>query len=220
VPGAGAAYRTRMLIAEELLLIGLDPVRGSLPMGTSGYVEVGLSGALLAELVLLGAVTLRDGDVVAVDGPAPADPMLAEAQALVAGAPEPVTAADAVQRLGEALQGGVRERLSMRLVEAGALAVDEGGLLSSTRFPVADSAVHEEIISSARAAARGEGPLTGRQAILLSLAGPCRLLERVAPERSDHPRAKARIAEASAAAPFAPEVEKIIDRLITAAYGC
>ena len=49
-----------------------------------------------------------------------------------------------------------------------------------------------------------------------ALIGPCRLLERVAPERSAHKRAKARIAAASEQAPFAAEVKKVIDDLIAA----
>lgn len=205
-----------MLIAEALLLIGLDPVKGSLPMGTSGYVTIGLSGALLAELALLGGIRLREGNVVAA-GEAPADPTLAEVRRALA---EPVTAEDAVWRLDKTLDGGVLKRLSMRLVEAGTLSVAEGGLLSSTKYPVADVAVHDDVLGSAQAAARGDAPLTDRQAILLAMAGPCRLLERVAPEHSDHKQAKARIAEASATAPFAAQVEKIIDGLIAAAYGC
>lgn len=204
-----------MLIAEELLLVGLDPAKGSLPMGTSDYVKIGLSGALLAELALMGAIDVRDGKVVAVPGEPPSDPLLAELQTAIAAEPRGIAPKSALKRLDRSL-GGVRQRLSDRLVEAGVLAKDEGGLLSSTKYPVADRAAHSAVLRAAQAAATGAEPLTDRQAILLALAGPCRLLERIAPERSDHKQAKARIAAASEQAPFAPEVKKVIDELIAA----
>lgn len=51
----------------------------------------------------------------------------------------------------------------------------------------------------------------------LALAGPCRLLEKVAPERDQHRHAKARIEHATERAPFGPEVKKIIDELVASA---
>ncbi len=207
-----------MLIAEELLLIGLDPTKGSLPIRTSEYLEIGLSGALFAELVLLVAAEIRDGTVVAVPGEAPADPVLAAAQAFLADEAEGFVSEDALRRLDKALDG-VRKQLSTRLVEAGVLRVVEGGRLSSTKYPAVDVALHADVLGSAQAAARGDEPLTDREAILLAMAGPSRLLERVAPAPSDHKHAKARIAEASGQAPFAREVEKIIDKLVAAESG-
>ena len=52
--------------------------------------------------------------------------------------------------------------------------------------------------------------------VVLALAGPCRLLERVAPDRGTRGAAKKQIARAAAATPFAPGVATIIDELITA----
>ena len=45
---------------------------------------------------------------------------------------------------------------------------------------------------------------------------PCRLLERVAPERSSGGEAKRRIARATAETPFAPSVARVVDELIAA----
>lgn len=68
------------------------------------------------------------------------------------------------------------------------------------------------------AAAAEDGPLDPRQAILLALAGPCRLLEKVATERDQHRHAKARIDQATEHAPFrSREVMKIIDELVASA---
>ena len=53
-------------------------------------------------------------------------------------------------------------------------------------------------------------------AVVLALAGPCRLLERVAPDRSTRDRAKKRIARATAETPVAPGVAQIVNELIAA----
>ena len=65
-----------------------------------------------------------------------------------------------------------------------------------------------------RAAAAGDGPRVRRSAVLLALAGPCRLLERVAPDRSDRRHAKTRINDATDRAPFGSEVMQVIDEFL------
>lgn len=137
-----------MLLAEELVLIALDPQTGRVPISSQEYLRLGVSAALLAELALDGRVQIQGDRVVVVAGEAPADPLLA---------------------------------------------------------------------ADVRLAATGQGPLGARQAVLLALAGPCRLLERVAPDRSQHRKAKARVKEATRSAPFAPEVKRIIDDMVAAA---
>jgi Golgi phosphoprotein 3 (GPP34) len=81
---------------------------------------------------------------------------------------------------------------------------------------VLDTAAHQAVLGQVRAAARGLGPVRPDVAVVLALTGPCRLLERVAPDRSTRGEAKKRIARAAADTPFAPGVAKIIDELIAA----
>jgi hypothetical protein len=204
-----------MLLAEELLLLALDPDKGTVPLGCQDYVKVGLSGALLAELALRGSIVVDDGRVV-VSGDLPAEPVLAAAAAFLGGDAKGWPAKKAVQKLDKAL-GGVWARLVDPLIEAGVLDRDKAGPLSVTRHPVLDTAAHAALLDGIRAAAAGTGPLDPRHAVLLALAGPCRLLERVAPERSQRRAAKARIKDATEQAPFGPEVKKVIDDLIAAA---
>jgi hypothetical protein len=71
-------------------------------------------------------------------------------------------------------------------------------------------------VDQVRAAATGVGPVRPDVAVVLALAGPCRLLERVAPDRSTRRGAKRRIAAATAETPFAPDVATIVDELIAA----
>ncbi len=106
-----------MLIAEQLLLIALDPQTGRIPLGTKDYLKVGLSGALLAELGIDEHLELTAGRVrvttASVDPPA--DALLAE---ILAGlrTDEPMKPKAAVKRV-DRLVGGSWNRLIDRLVE-------------------------------------------------------------------------------------------------------
>ena len=66
-----------MLIAEELILVALDPVKGTVPLGARTYLNAGLAGALLAELAIAGNLGINDGRIVPAGDPPP-DPVLAE----------------------------------------------------------------------------------------------------------------------------------------------
>ena len=72
------------------------------------------------------------------------------------------------------------------------------------------------MLDQVRAAATGQGPVPPDVAVVLALAGSCRLLERVAPDRGTRRNAKKRMAHAIAETPFAPGVSQIIDELIAA----
>jgi len=96
---------------------------------------------------------------------------------------------------------GRREKLKSRLgsvKHAGSSEVVDGmartGMLGRekqplrpTRHPIIDTAAHALLLDRIRAAATGEGPLDGRTAALLALAGPRQMLEVVAPARADRP---------------------------------
>jgi hypothetical protein len=89
-------------------------------------------------------------------------------------------------------------------------------MLRPTRHPVTDTATHQAVLAQVRAAAAGLGPVSPDVAVVLALAGPCRLLERVAPDRGTRRQAQKRIVRATADTPFAPGVAQIVDELIAA----
>ena len=192
----------------------MDADSGNAPVGAGSYLSIGLSGALLAELMLAGSLTVTHGRVVPV-GMRPADPLLGEVWEVFSSASPGAKTKSAVRRLDKQL-GGVRRRLTSRLVAAGALAEATHRRSRRTRHRVIDGTTHERVLKDVRAAAAADDPLEPRLAVLLALAGPCRLLERVAPDRSGRRHAKSRIKDATAQAPIAPEVKKLIDELITA----
>ena len=68
-----------------------------------------------------------------------------------------------------------------------------------------------------RTAAAGVGPPRADAAVVLALAGPCRLLEEVAPDRGATRRqAFRRMSNAIAEASLAPDVAKTVGELVDA----
>ena len=203
-----------MLIAEELLLVALDPVKGTVSLGARTYLNVGLAGAVLAELAIAGNLGIRDGRIVPAGDP-PTDPFLAEVLAAIRSETKAAKAKSAVKMLDKQV-GGVWRGLVERMVAAGTLGEAKHGRLRPTRHPVLDRPRQDSVLGGVRASAAGDGPLVPRSAVLLALTGPCRLLERVAPDRSGRRHAKTRIKEATDQAPFGPEAKQVIDELIAA----
>lgn len=111
-------------LPEELLLLALDPVRGT-PYCRNRILEYALAGAALAELELQGRVTGQRGEIQVVDPLEPPDPILA---ALMRSLPAPGKG-----RSGVPAQGWVRragQPAGGMYLEA---AVRRGVLLRETR---------------------------------------------------------------------------------------
>jgi hypothetical protein len=134
------------LIAEDLLLLLLDDESGK--VRGPDTVQTALGGAVLAELAILGAVTLGErasrwrAPTVTVTGTPPEDRVLADAVDVVAEkarAPQ-----DLVDRLGK----GLVTTLGERMADRGILERRESrlfGVLPRTRWPAADSSHEEEV---------------------------------------------------------------------------
>jgi hypothetical protein len=134
------------LIAEDLLLLLLDEESGKVAASDSAAVALG--GAVLAELALLGAVTVDEqtsrwkAPKVRVTGPAPDDRVLADALEVVAEKER--SAQDLVQRFGK----GLVQTLGDRMADRGILERRQSrllGMLPRTRWPIADS-THEAAV--------------------------------------------------------------------------
>jgi hypothetical protein len=198
-----------MLIAEELLLLSLSPEKGTVVNGAREQLKVGLAGALVAELALAGLVEVRDRTFVVV-GDAPAAPLLRDVhRELATGRGR--RSKGQLRRLDRAL-GRVWPRIVDGLVASGALDRRQDRVLGFpvTRHPVLDERAYGEVLDRVRRAATSPGEIDPRTAVLLALAGPCRLLEVVAPEHADRRYAKLRIAAATSSTPVAPVVKAVI----------
>lgn len=193
-----------MLIAEELVLLALRPDGRLARPGTQSSVAVGVTGALVAELAIDGHLDLTDGRI-RPTGTRPEHPMLA--QALDSTARH--SGKKLKSRLGSITRAGWSEVLD-GMIAAGIVGRDPGPL-RPTRHPIADPGTHELLLAEMRAAATGSGPLSPRTATLLALAGPCQLLEVVAPERGDRKAARRRIETAAEHVPAAAAVKATIE---------
>jgi hypothetical protein len=203
-----------VLIAEMLLLVAVND-KGHVPVESNAFVDVGLTGALLAELAMGGQLTIAPDGTVHAGQTSPGDQLLASVLDAVRQHLQGRKAKQVIRGLSRHI-GGSRDRVVDRLVGTGVLGREGSSFLRPSRHPVIDTATHQAVLERVRAAAAGQEPVPPDVAVVLALAGPCRLLERVAPERGTRREVKKRIARATADAPFAPGVAKIVDELTAA----
>ncbi len=194
-PGAYCGHAA----AEELLLLGLDPVAGTVVNSARRELLVGLAGALVGELALAGLVDLAGERFVAVGTP-PDDPLLAAAHQALAQS-KGRRAADQLRRRDK----GIAQCLvsaGRRACRPGSAGPSPGPRLTVHRHPASGSATGR----ARGAAGAGEGRAAGdgeleRTAVVLALTGPSQLLEVVAPDQASGPHAKRRIETATELTP-------------------
>lgn len=176
------------LIAEDLFLLLLDDVKGS--VSAWGSTDTVLGGAVLAELAVAGLVTLDERKTrwrtAKVHGsesaPADLDPVLADALALITEKDR--AASTLVDKIGKGLQ----KRLATRLADRGILERKDDkllGLFPRTRWPATDT-THEAEVRRAVTACLVDGaqpdPRTG--ALIALLAAIDQAHSAVTPETS------------------------------------
>ena len=204
-----------MLIPEMLLLVAVNGQGHVSPWSGASFLNVGLTGALLAELAIGGQLTIAGDGTVRAEATRPDDELLADVYDAIREHPDGRKPRQVIGGLSRRI-GGSRDRVVDRLVDTSVLGRDRPSILRPARHTVIDTATHQAVLEQVRAAATGQVPVPPDVAVVLALAGPCRLLERVAPDRSTRREAKKRIARATAETPFAPGVAKIVDELIAA----
>ena len=197
-----------------LLLTALND-KGNVPVGSGALIQVGLTGALLADLAIDGRLAVAEDGTVRAGDTRPGDELLADVYAAVREHLQGRNVRQVIGGLSHHI-GGSWNRVVDRLIDAGVLGRDRPSLLRPTRHPVLDTAARQAVLDQIRAAAAGEGPVSSQVAVVLALIGPCRLLERVAPDPGTRGEAKRRIDRVTAETPFAPGVAKIVDELIVA----
>jgi hypothetical protein len=194
-----------VLLAETFVLLALDPsgtpARG---YGNQAATAVGVTGALITELIEGGHLELNDGRI-HLTGTLPPHPLLRQVLDNVA----PHEGKQLKARLAQVKHSGWREVVDL-MIEEGALGREKHPL-QPTRHPVLWREVQDEILARVRSAATSDGPMDDETAALLALAGPSQLLEVVAPERGDRKIAKRRIKEAAETVPAAGAVKYVID---------
>jgi Golgi phosphoprotein 3 GPP34 len=194
-----------MLLAEEFVLLALTsagvPARGYINHADTA---VGVTGALLTELSQGGHLDLIGGRI-HLTGTRPSHPLLLQVLDNVS----PHEGRELKRRLSNIKHSGWSEVVDL-MIEQGKLGREQHPL-QPTRHPVLCFAKQTEILDRVRAAASSVGSMDDRTAALLALAGPCQLLEVVAPDRADRKLAKKRIKEAAERVPAADAVKYLID---------
>lgn len=187
--------RTKLTMYEEILLLALDDEKGT--TGMSGMHDLAMGGAILAELMLLGAMHIDDDKkklASAEPGAQVADPLLAECLALVQQAKRRKRGADWVQKF--AGLKNLKNRVARGLVTKGVLNESHDkvlGLFTRTIFPARDGGPEQDLIARLNEAVLTDTErLEPRTVIVTTLAQATSLLERAIPKKQLKPR-KARL---------------------------
>jgi hypothetical protein len=209
-----------VLIAEKLLLMAVND-DGRLPMGKTSLMEVGLTGALLAELAIDGqlrllehgrwrSATIQRGDF------RPADPLLADVYDALQGHLADRDARTLIQFLGGRI-GGSWDRVVDRLIEGGVLGRDRPSPLLPTQHPVINVAVYQAVLAEVRTAALGPGPVRPDVAVVLRLVKGDPYRRALPPRGPARVQAMRNTLRIMANTTLAPDVAKVVDQLVSAA---
>jgi hypothetical protein len=171
-------------LAELLLLIAYDDAGNRI--GRSQAVDLGLAGAVLADLAIAGRVDVADRKVRVVDPTPTGHPVLDDALAGLAAERRLRRPSDQVRVLSR----GLRDKVLERLVGDGVLRLEQDRVLwvfprrrypSTTGLePVAETDARGRL----RLAVDGAGPVDPRTAALCGLVKAVRLEKAVFPDRS------------------------------------
>lgn len=188
-----------MLMAEELALIAMNPRTRSPGLGTHQHLNACLAGLLLGDLVVRGAAELRPRDtIVLVPGASLGTGTLAGAAQVVA------EKGPKMKAILSGMDRGLHRHLGRGTWDAVLAGLSEG------------IAGRERSIDRLRAATANGKQLDQRTALVLSMTGPARLLELMAPHHgSDRRHARQRIDHATDGMPCEPisrAVRKIISQ--------
>jgi len=163
-----------LYLHEELLLLALRDRKGTVE-SRAGMYQYALGGAVLSELLLADCIRIDEGKkpmVELVERRGMDDPILAEAQKLVANARRRKRAADWVSRFAHIKK--LRERIAVRPCQRGILRDSEDKVLLIFKrriFPTVDPGPERHILDRLRRTILGAGTgVRPRTALLLALA--------------------------------------------------
>jgi hypothetical protein len=211
-----------VLLAEELALIALNPATGRFKLGMGSELNACLAGLLVAEALLDGSLELGDRQdrVVVAVGQAPTSPLTAAAVEVAAEKGPKLRAV--LSHMSRGLQRrfgrSTREAVLDGLRRQGIVTASSGG--ARPAWPVLDQGARDAVVARLQQAARGDGPIEPRTALVLSMTGPAKLLELVAPDRDTRRHARRRIDHALDGSTFAgvgKAVRKLIEEAAAAA---
>jgi hypothetical protein len=204
-----------LLLHEEVLLLALDDESGR--DSTWWGADHALAGAILLELARGEHVEAADGKLVAVAGPPPADPLLADALAELRASEKPRDARYWVEKLPGRLKP-FKERVAARLVDRGVLSLERRktlGVFARTRMPEAEGSLEDALRARLNAVLLDGRQPEPRTALLVGLLRPNDMVAKLVP-RDRRKEAKQR-AEAIADAGVVGDAVKDVQAAVLAA---
>jgi hypothetical protein len=184
-----------VLLAEELALVSLNPETGRHGAGLREVMNACLSGLLVTELMIDGVAACgeKQGTVVLTGRVTSSRTLAAAAEVVAERGPKLKTVLSSMNRgLNRRVGTGTWDTAMAGLIDAGVVGSKSGGVRGG-RFPVLDPDARGNVVARLRAAAASDAPLHLREAAVLSMIGPARLLEVVAPDRATRRQARRRI---------------------------
>jgi len=174
--------RPALTLYEEILLLALDDRKGT--TGIGGSQRTAMAGAILAELLLAGAVTVGEDKKKLVDPVAGAtldDPILADCLALVREAKRRRRARDWVMKFANL--GRLQDRAARGLVQKGVLREDKDkvlGIFPRVIFPEKDPGPEQDLRKRLHHAVFTSSPNVDERTVVVAvLAHATGLLNRV-----------------------------------------
>ena len=209
-----------MLLAEELALVTINPSSGRHGLGLRSEINACLAGLLVAELIIDDVIAPGDkADRVAVTGRAePKGVALAAATTVV------IDKGPKIKAILSGMDRGLSRKIGLGtwdttvagLAESGVVEAMRGGV--RPRNAVIQGFVRDSTVAALRHAAAGDGALDLRTSALLSMTGPAKLLEVVAPDRKARGHARNRIDHALDDTVLEP-IGRLVRRLISEAVA-
>ena len=173
--------RPPLPLYEELLLLALDDDKGTTDL--EGMYRTAMGGAILAELILLGALkagATKKDPVTSVKGTAADDGILAECLAMVAQEKKPKKAPHWVQKFAGVKD--LRNRVARQLVAKGVLSEGKDkvlGIFPRTIFPENDPGPEQELRARLKRAIFTATPdVDARTVVVIALADTTGLLKK------------------------------------------
>lgn len=174
--------KTKLTMYEEILLLALDDRKGTAAMDSAHANAMG--GAILAELVLLGALRIGADKKMFVDAEPGAqvdDPLLGESLELVRTAKRRKRAVDWVMKFASLKD--LKNRTARGLVVKGVLGEEHDrvlGIFPRTKFPERDPGPEQALIGRLRQAVLTDAEMVDERTLVVTIiANACSMLPRV-----------------------------------------
>lgn len=210
-----------LTLAEKLLLIGLNDETGKIYYNASTALPFALSGAVLAELMLLGKVEQQGKMIVIRNDEPTGHPIFDKALSIIKQTPRKRNAKYWVQRLKRDMKE-LRQELLLSLIGHGILKEEKRkilGLFESKRYPAVDGEMEENVKERLRLIVQQPtGTLQDleleqeRTLVLLSLVNVCNLLGQVF-EQQEARVVKKQLKHLTKELPVSAAVKQIVDSI-------